>query len=349
MSRDYLIIEQFLIDALQARALQAAFDLQIIDALADIDEMSVDGLLRGRNCDFRGGQFLLQMLAQNDVVATAAAGGQRFRDGDSVRLTDVFRRALPFRDLLTTKLEFSTLVAADYFANLPNLLRSEDEFTASSKLFELFDYGRCLDITTANCMHAARWMQLTTMLTRYEARVCAESYDFARHSQMLDVGGNSGEFSLQICRRHANLTAQVVDLPVVCHVGARHIGGTCEVDRISFSPGNMLEDTFPQGCDLITWKSVLHDWPDDVLPILLQKSYAALPPGGRLVIFERQRWDFSHEVTPYGLLPVMLFFRSYRSPEHYVQVLADCGFVDVHVEKLQLEVPFLLITAAKAG
>lgn len=340
MSHDFLIIEPFLTDALQARALQAAFELSIIDALIDDQNLTQERLLAGRNCDQHGGQFLLQMLTRNHVIAI---------DDGHVRLTDVFRKALQFRDLLTTKLTFSTLVATDYFNNLPSLLRSEDDFMASSKLFELFDYGRCLEVTTANCMHASRWMQLTTMLTRYEAPVCHEHYDFARHSRMLDVGGNSGEFCLQICRRSQHLTAQVVDLPVVCHVGERHISGTPESHRIQFDSGNMLQDPFPEGCDLITWKSVLHDWPDQHLPNLLQKSFEALTPGGRVLIFERQRWDFSHEATPYGLLPVMLFFRSYRLPPHYIQALTDANFVDVQVQQIQLEVPFLLITATKAG
>ncbi|MEP3478810.1 MAG: methyltransferase [Fuerstiella sp.] len=340
MSLDYLIIEQFLTDALKARALQAAFELSIIDALADQQSIVASELLTGIKCDAEGGLFLLQMLASNHVVAI---------DDGSVSLTENFRKALPFRDLLTTKLKFSTLVAADYFSNLPNLLQSEDAFMQSSKLFELFDYGRCLEVTTANCMHASQWMQITTMLTRYEAAVCHNHYDFGQHSKMLDIGGNSGEFCVQICRRSPELTAQVFDLPVVCQVGQRHVSQSAESAQITFCAGDMLQDVFPAGCDLITWKSVLHDWPDQHLPDLLQKSFHALEPGGRLLIFERQRWDFAKEATPYGLLPVMLFFRSYRNPDHYQHALTNAGFTDVRLQQVQLEVPFLLITATKAG
>ncbi|APZ91648.1 methyltransferase [Fuerstiella marisgermanici] len=339
MSTDYLIIEQFLADSLQARALQAAFDLSIIDALAAEDCVVIDDLLRGRDCDVRGGHFLLQMLIRSNVITKKA---------ERVGFTDVFRTALKFRDLLTTKLTFSTLVAPDYFNSLPNLLRSEGDFMASSKLFELFDYSRCQDVTTANCMQASRWMQLTTMLTRYEAPVCHSHYDFGQHQRMLDVGGNSGEFVLQICRRESQLQAVVVDLPVVCQVGQRHIQTQPERDRIQFCPADMQQEAFPTECDLITWKSVLHDWPDDRVPGLLQKSYNALPPGGTILIFERQRWDFSVEETPYGLLPVMLFFRSYREPDSYQTWLQQIGFTDVNVQTIPLEVPFLLITAKKS-
>ena len=338
MLSDHLIIEPFLTDALQARALQAAFELGIIDALIPADDVSVAETLHGRECDAAGGQFLLQMLAKAGVLH-----GNTSRIG----LTPPFRQALEFRDLLITKLTFSALVATDYFANMPQLLRSNEDFMANSTLFELFDYGRCLEVTTANCMQASRWMQLTTMLTRYEAPVCHHHHNFRQHRRMLDVGGNSGEFAVQICRRELHTEATVIDLPVVCHVGERHVQTQPEAGRIQFCPGNMLDDAFPTDFDLITWKSVLHDWPDEQVPHLLKKSFDALPPGGTVLIFERQQWDFGVEDTPYGLLPVMLFFRSYRSPESYVVCLRNAGFSDISVQQIPLEVPFLLVTAVK--
>ena len=161
------------------------------------------------------------------------------------------------------------------------------------------------------------------------------------------MGGNSGEFALQICRREPQLRATVVDLPVVCAVGARHLQGEPEADRIQFLPANMLDDPFPAGHDLITWKSVLHDWPDQHMQHLIQKTWQALPTAGRILIFERQKWDFSVEAMPYGLLPVMLFVRSYRTADQYCEVLHSAGFTDVAVQQIQLEVPFMLITARK--
>jgi hypothetical protein len=335
---DYLIIEQFLNDALQARALEAAFDLGVIDRLADKQCCDITELLSGCECDAAGGHFLLQMLVKSGVV---------INEGEVVRLSKNFREALLFRDLLTTKLCFARLVAADYFERMPQLLQSAESFMATANLFRLFDYGHCLEVTIGNCMQASRWMQLTTMLTRYEAPVCSAHYDFGPHQCMLDIGGNSGEFVLQICRHQPELRALVLDLPVVCQVGQRHVSSQPEAARIQFLPGDMVNEPFPDDADLISWKSVLHDWPDDVVLRLLQKSFVALPEGGKLLIFERQSWDFSLQPTGYGLLPVLLFFRSYRSPETYVQWLQQCGFADVDLQKIQLEVPFSLITGVK--
>ncbi|MEZ6125314.1 MAG: methyltransferase [Planctomycetaceae bacterium] len=339
MSTDYLAIEPFLKDALQGRALQSAFDLGIIDRLAAADaDVTVDAALKGLDCDRPGGSFLLQVLASANVLRL---------QNEQVQLTNAFRNALRFRDLMMTKLQFAQLVAADYFECLPQLLRSAEDFMGAAKLFELFDYSRCIEITTGNCMQASRWMQLTTMLTRYEGPVCCDAWDFGRHRHMLDVGGNSGEFAMQVCRREPTLTATVLDLPVVCQVGMRHLQHQPEANRIQFHAADMVHDDFPVGADLICWKSVLHDWPDSEVQHLLQKSFDQLPVGGRILIFERCQWDSSTFPVSYGQLPVLLFFRSYRSPETYDRWLTNCGFRNVTTKFVQLDVPFVLMSGER--
>lgn len=335
MSRDYLQIENFVQDAMLSRALQAAFDHGLIDRLLARSLDAAD--CASERMDESGARFLLQLLAAANVVTLT--------DGRA-ELSGEFRQALRYRDLLQTKLKFAELLSADYFGGMDHLLRCAEDFMAHSVLFELFDYGNCTQVTPASCLQASRWMELTTMLTRYEAPVCAEHYAFDRHSHMLDVGGNSGEFALQVCRRVSHLQARVLDLPAVCAVGQRHLHDTDVQARVSFQPGNMLQDDFP-AVDLITWKSVLHDWPEDHAAHLLCKTYESLPPGGSILIFERQAWDFSQHATSYGLLPVFLFFRSYRTADDYRGLLQQAGFSEIDVQTIELEVPFLLATARR--
>jgi hypothetical protein len=335
---DYLIIEPFLQDALQARTLQAAFELGVIDLLVTQGTVASSQLFRNRPCDRPGGRFLVQVLTKAGVFQSS---------GDQVSLTVTFQKALIYRDLLLTKLQFATLVASDFLTRMPQLLSSADEFMAASTLFELFDYSRCQDVTPENCLLASRWMKLTTMLTRYEAPVCCERFDFGMHRHMLDLGGNSGEFAVRVCQTFPSLQVTVADLPVVCHVGSRHVAEFPESAQIRFQPLHFLQDPFPADIDLITLKSVLHDWPDDLAEAIVRKAYDALPGGGRMLIFERQAWDFSVEAMPYGLLPVLLFFRSYREPQFYQTLLASAGFHNVNVQTIPLEVPFVLISGEK--
>jgi len=358
MSTDYLIIEPFLHDALQARTLQAAFDLGVIDRVEAREVVVQSQLFRNLACDAAGAQFLIDVLTKAGVLSVAKATaedpdaknhGTDVPRSPEVSLTAAFKAALKYRDLLQTKLQFSELVAPDFFARLPQLLSSYEEFMSTSMLFELFDYSRCYEVTPENCLRTSRWMQLTSMLTRYEAPVCCDHFPFAEHRRMLDLGGNSGEFAVQVCRRNSALHATVADLPVVCHVGARHVAPFAEAPRIQFQPLHFIEDDFPNGHDLITFKSVLHDWPDALVEVLIRKCFDALPANGRLMIFERQFWDISLHSMPYGLLPVLLFFRSYRRPEFYTALLSAAGFSSISVTTVQLEVPFMIISAQASG
>lgn len=333
----YLKIEPFLQDALQARILEEALTVGVIDQL-ESGSASIEELTALTEYDEAGRDFLLQSLQKSGVVECTQV---------SVQLSAAFRETLPFRDLLTTRLKFANAVSADFFTHLPSLLKSEEKFMQVARLFELFDYNRCLLVNTPNCLHASNWMQLTSMQSRYEGPVCHQHFDFGQHERMLDVGGNSGEFAIQVCRRTPNLQATVFDLPVVSAVGKRHVQATDSDNRIQFVAGDMRADDFPSGCDLVSWKSVLHDWPDEAVQMLLKKSLAALPSGGRLLIFERQQWDFSVAQISYGLLPLQLFFRSYRQPSQYVAWLHACGFTQIEVQSIALELPFTLITACK--
>ncbi|MDA1230520.1 MAG: methyltransferase [Planctomycetota bacterium] len=340
MSTEFLMVERYLHDALQARTLQAAFEMGVIDLVAESGAISKKQLFRNRSCDSAGADFLTRVLAKAGIFQL---------DESSINLTAEFREALKYRDLLLTKLQFSELVAVDFFTRMPQLLSSSEEFMATSKLFELFDYSRCYEITPENCLQASRWMKLTTMLTRYEAPVCCEHFAFAEHQRMLDIGGNSGEFAVQVCRRAPSLEVTIADLPVVCHVGERHVAAFEEASRIRFQPLHFINDALPTGHDLITCKSVLHDWPDDLTEVLIRKCFQTLPASGRLLIFERQQWDIDDYAMGYGLLPVLLFFRSYRRPEFYTSLLNAVGFSDVNIKIIPLEVPFMLITAVASG
>ncbi len=342
MSSEYLCIFPFILDAMQARVLQSAISLGVIDALSESSAVTKDRLFdlacsgSATTCDSAGFAFLMQVLMQAGVVET---------DAGHFRLTSEFRRTLPFSDLMKTLLEFAELFAPDFFTQLPQLLSSHDDFAETAKLFALFNYGQCHQVTPKNCLQASRWMRLTTMLSRYEAAVCHQHYSFDRHSHMLDVGGNSGEFALQLCRREPHLQATVADLPVVCQVGLQHVSAHREATRIRFHPLDMRRDSLPSGSDLVTFKSVLHDWPDSYVEMFLEKTCNALSPGGRLLIFERQAWDFRQYPLSYGLLPVMLFFRSYRQPQIYVRLLTQLGMQEIQVQQISLDVPFMLITA----
>jgi SAM-dependent methyltransferase len=199
-----------------------------------------------------------------------------------------------------------------------------------------------------NYQRTRTWMRLTTALTRYEAQAALTVHDFGSARNMLDIGGNSGEFVLQLCRKHPQLRATVLDLPLVCDVGQEHVLPEPEHERIRFLKGDARSDPIPPGHDLITFKSMLHDWPEEAAGQFLAKAADALVPGGSIVIFERGPLDFSAGLPPFSAIPTLLFFRSYRPASVYVRLLGMLGLRDVEVTELELESPFFLVKATKA-
>lgn len=339
---DYLCVDSFISDMVGARALSSAFEIGLIDCLVAHQPCGHEALLSAMQTkvplDSRGLELILLMLQANGVVD--ALNG-------CYSVTADFAAALVFRDLLEAKLYFAHLVAPDYLNLFTALLLAPHQFMEQARLFKLFSYDRCFEPSADNYAHAARWMRLTTALTKYEAQACISVHDFSKYRAMLDVGGNSGEFVLRVCKAFPELRASVYDLPLVCDIGRDHIAREPEAARINFIKVDPDQNELPAGYDLISFKSMLHDWPDAEMDGFLARAHAALKPGGKVLIFERGKIPPALDRVAYGQLPLILFFRSYRSPVRYQQQLVALGFHSIVLEQVALDMPFLLITATK--
>lgn len=338
LSLDFLVVDGFLKTLVDARALKTAFELGLIDRLVAQRAGSQEALGRMLGLDPQGAGLLFDLLGANDVIE---------RHGGDLRLTRRFQAALAYRDLLETKLDYAGFTITDFADLFTALVRDASGFQGQARLFALFDYRRCFEFTTENYALTRGWMRITSTLTRYEARAALQLHDFSRYRRMLDVGGNSGEFALQLCRRHPELRATVIDLPLVCEVGAEHVLSEPEEDRIGFLPMDLRREPLPTGFDLITFKSMLHDWPDADARLFIDKAARALDPGGTLLIFERAPLTVRDGVPPMSMLPNLLFFRSYRQPFEYEQQLRDLGLRDVGHRVITLDSPWYVVTGRK--
>jgi len=335
---DFLCVDSFMKTVVDARALATAFELRLIDYLGENQPSTVDDLKGGFPGDGRGLQLLLDLLMASQVIEES---------NGKISLSRVFVEALRFRDLLEAKLEFANVVAPDFTDLFTALISNPDQFGHSARIFQLFSYGRCFEYSPENYELTKRWVRITTALTKYEAQVCLKYHDFSQYRRILDIGGNSGEFVLRICKNHPSIHAAVFDLPLVCEVGLEHVRSEPEADRISFIRGNALTDVLPKGFDLIAFKSMLHDWPENETKQFIAKASQSLQPGGTLLIFERGPIKVSETALPYSMIPFLLFFRSFRAPTVYREQLETLGLQDIEIQRIDLEMPFYLVTARK--
>ena len=277
-----------------------------------------------------------------------AAGGVVERRGESVGLSAAFRAVLPRRHALESKLAFLDLAARDVLDHLPAMLFDSAAYVASGRVFELFRYDLALEDTEANLAATRRWVDYTTALTEHEAPLLVPLLPIENVSRLLDVGGNSGAFALALCAAVPDLSATVLDLPVVVELGRRHVAGRVAAERVAFVAADMRSDPWPAGHDAVCFKSVLHDWPLDDARRLLTRARDSLPAGGRVVIVERGRFSPAAPL-PFGTIANLVFSRFYRAPSVYAELLAELGFVDIETGGIEIDMPFHVVSGRRAG
>lgn len=338
---DFPRVDRFLESEAAAHALTFAFASGLIDRLARRANTSAAGLAEELRVELPHAACLTGLLIGAGIAAEPAPG--------RIGLSEAFRAVLPFRDLIEAKLAFAAAASEDLRRHFPAFVADLPAFMAASRTFALFRYDRCFEITPENLDATRRWVAYTTCLTRYEAGPCFDRIEPGRHRRLLDLGGNSGEFAAQACRRAPALTATVFDLPVVCALGRENLAGRPDAARVAFHPGDMRCDPLPEGHDLITFKSVLHDWPAEAVRALIGRAAHALAPGGRVVIYERAPMPLRERALGYVQSADLVFQPFFREADLYTETLAALGFVDTTVRRLALETPFHLIEARKPG
>ncbi|MFE5736197.1 methyltransferase [Streptomyces celluloflavus] len=124
-------------------------------------------------------------------------------------------------------------------------------------------------------------------LSAITARVLARSYDFGTYHKVLDVGGGSGAYLIELCKRYEQLRGTVYDLPDMCHLAQGKITAAGLDGTITTAPGDFLHDTaLPDGHDLILLCMVLHDWDEQTGRMLLRKCGEALASHGTVMVCE---------------------------------------------------------------
>lgn len=140
------------------------------------------------------------------------------------------------------------------------------------------DYLRAI---SADPAFAARFTRMLYELHRPLADTVAAALDMRDVARVMDLGGGSGVVSLALLREHPALTAVVVDHPHVCAAGRAIAAARPEGARLAFAPGDFTRDLLPEGCDLALECDV-----GVYSEALFQRVWAALRPGGRLVIID---------------------------------------------------------------
>jgi hypothetical protein len=169
-------------------------------------------------------------------------------------------------------------------------------------------------------------------LSTYTARALGRAIDLCGARRLLDVGGGSAAYDIELCRRYPDLTATVYDLPKVTDIAAGKVEEAGLAERIETLTGDFFADTsLPSGYDTILLSMIMHDWAEDRCRTILRKCWAALPSGGQVIIAELLVNDARTGPPAAALMSLNMLIetkgRNY-TPAEYSAWLSDLGFQD---------------------
>ncbi len=120
----------------------------------------------------------------------------------------------------------------------------------------------------------------------YLGPAVADAVDLKERRALLDVAGGSGIYACCLADRYPNLRATVLERPPVDRVAADSIAARGFSTRVTVHAADMLTDPWPDGHDVHLFSNVLHDWDVPMVSRLLERSVAALPTGGLVIVHD---------------------------------------------------------------
>lgn len=234
----------------------------------DANPSDVDGICGGLGIAPRPADVLCTLLAAMGLVE---------RDGDRVRTTSSARRCLVAGAPNDLRPYFASLRERPACRELAEVLRTGEPAAWSSAAggkdwaARLADPGFAADLTAAMDARAS-----------VLAPALASALDLRGARRVLDVAGGSGAYACALADRFPQIEATVLERPPVDEVARRLLGARGYGERIGVVTGDLFA-ALPQGHDVHLFSHVLHDWAEDDVRVALERSFAALPPGGLLV------------------------------------------------------------------
>ena len=108
-------------------------------------------------------------------------------------------------------------------------------------------------------------------------------------SDLLDLGGAHGMYSVGFCRRYRNLRARVVDLTISCGVAELKAASDSH-SRVEFQVGDIRTiDLPPDSTDVVLLANVVHHFDEPTNRCLIQRAARALRADGLLIVIEAVR------------------------------------------------------------
>ncbi len=102
--------------------------------------------------------------------------------------------------------------------------------------------------------------------------------------RLLDVGGATGTYTIAFLEAEPQMRATLFDLPQVIEMARERVSTAGMLDRVTLVAGDYRKDPLPAGHDLAFVSAIIHQNSPAENLTMFRKIFAALDPGGRIVV-----------------------------------------------------------------
>jgi len=117
-----------------------------------------------------------------------------------------------------------------------------------------------------------------------QGKILAMMIDLSNVKKMLDVGGGSAAFSMEIVKKNPLIQATVLDLPYVIPLTKKYVTEAGLQNNFDFIEGSFLSLDFESNYDLILLSAIIHMNSYEQNKLLVKKCSDALNKNGMLII-----------------------------------------------------------------
>ncbi len=179
---------------------------------------------------------------------------------------------------------------------------------------------------------AARITAFMNAHSQASSRAVAMQPIFADIGSVMDVGGGSGIFAIELAKAWPGLQATVMEIDAVCAAADAYIAKAGVGERVKTRAVNMFTQDWPTGHDALFFSNVFHDWSDATCRLLAGKAFAALPSSGRILLHEMLMDDDGCGPMATAAFSVLMLLGTRGKQYTFAELrgfLEGAGFVDV--------------------
>lgn len=151
-----------------------------------------------------------------------------------------------------------------------------------------FKHVHGMEVFPYYAQHSESNQVFNEAMTNYSSVVSAavvQAYDFSRAGKIVDVGGGHGHLLTTILKANPNSNGVIFDLPPAIEGARERIEAEGLNERCELAGGDFFESV-PEGGDVYTLKTIIHDWDDERAISILKNINRAMKTDAKVIIIE---------------------------------------------------------------